>query len=292
MVLKQIITRNIQNHKEIVIDLPPTGLVLFAGENSNGKSVIVRTTRDLLQNNIKKPRCRAELVNRKATFGEITYVREDDVTLTLHITREAAGTYVVLQSPGAEDVVRYLSDRNYIELVRMFGWNVCEDTGVSLNIAEGDEALLFYKTPNKINGKVLQSANTDPIAEQSLLQLETTLSDARKFKDNAVAQTRIISSTLSGLEIHDIDALNTRKEKLEYYYRNLSAVYLPTLPVVKPVPKVRINPYYVPRLPKIKYPRVVSVKCAIPDITQLAQEIATLKEHKCPMCGRGFDCAC
>ena len=292
MVLKQIITRNIQNHKEIVIDLPPTGLVLFSGENSNGKSVIVRATRDLLQNNIKKPRCRAELVNRKATFGEITYVREDDVALTLHVTREAAGTYVVLQQPGCDDIVRYIADKNYMDLVKLFGWNICEDTSISLNIAEGDDALLFYKTPNKVNGKVLQSANTDPVAEMVLEQLDNTLSDARKFKDNAVAQTRIIATTLSGLEIHDIDALTERKAKLEYYLRNLSVVYIPTLPEIRPVPKVRINPFYKPVLPNIKYPRVVKTGCVLPDITNLAQEIATLKEHKCPMCGRGFDCAC
>lgn len=292
MVLKQIITRNIQNHKEIVVDLPPTGLILFAGENSNGKSVIVRTTRDLLQNNIKKPQCRADLVNRRATFGEITYVRADDVVLTLHLTREAAGTYVVLQRPGCDDIVRYLSDRNYMELVRAFGWNVSEDTGISLNIAEGDDALLFYKTPNKVNGKVLQSANTDPVAERVLEQFDTTLSDARKFKDNAVAQTRIIASTLSGLEIHDIQELNERKQKLEYYYRNLSAVYFPNIPEIKAVPKVRLNPYYKPNLPNVKKPSVYFVSCNLPDFSDIAKDLQAVREYKCPMCGRGFNCAC
>lgn len=292
MVLKQIITRNIQSHKEVVIDLPPTGLILFTGENSNGKSVIVRATRDILQNNIKKPQCRADLVNRDASFGEITYVRSDDAILTVHITREAASTYFVLKLPEHEDVVRYLADKNYMELIRAFGWNVCEDTGVSLNIAEGDEALLFYKTPNKVNGKVLQSANTDPVAELVLEQCQETLKETRAFKDNAVAQTRIINGTLSGLQIFDMEALAEYKRKLEYYYQNLSVVYFPRIPDIPEVPNLNIHYYYKPKLPNIDLPNVYKIRCEIPDIVPMAEDLEKLKNYECPVCGRRFDCAC
>lgn len=292
MVLKQIITRNIQSHKEVVIDLPLTGLILLTGENSNGKSVIVRTTRDILQNNIKKPQCRADLVNREASFGEITYVRSDDAVLTVHITREAASTYFVLKLPDHEDIVRYLADKNYMELVRVFGWNVCEDTGVSLNIAEGDEALLFYKTPNKINGKVLQSANTDPVAELVLEQCQETLKETRTFKDNAVAQTRIINGTLSGLQIYDMELLSEYKQKLEYYNRNLGAVYFPRIPEIPAVPEFTLHYYYTPKLPDIDIPQVYQIRCEIPDIIPIAEDLEKLKNHECPVCGRRFCDAC
>lgn len=97
MVLKQIISRNIQNHKEVVIDLPPTGFVMFVGDNSNGKSVIIRATRDLLCNNIKKPQVRYDLVNKNASYGEMIYTRDDGAMLILHLAREAATTYVSYQ---------------------------------------------------------------------------------------------------------------------------------------------------------------------------------------------------
>ena len=292
MVLKQIITRNIQNHREVVLDLPTKGFIVFAGDNSNGKSVIVRTTRDILMNNIKKPQCRADLINRQSTFGEITYIREDDLRLTVHLTREAANTYVMLKYPEGEEIIRGLSDKSYMDLIKEFHWNTCEETGVSLNIAEGDDALLFYKTPNKLNGKVLQSANTDPVAELVLQSFEQTVKDARKFRDDAVSQTRIISSTLSSLKIYDMDELSKKREKLAYYYNILSAVYFPTLPEIKAVPKVRFVNYYKPNLPVIKYPRIINLSVNIPDIVPLAKEIESLRNMKCPTCGRGLDCAC
>ena len=42
MYIKQIIADNLQSLQHEVIDLPPTGLVVFTGQNSNGKSIIVK----------------------------------------------------------------------------------------------------------------------------------------------------------------------------------------------------------------------------------------------------------
>lgn len=292
MVLKQIITRNIQNHKEVVIDLPPTGFIVFMGDNSNGKSVIVRVTRDLLCNNIKKPQVRYDLVTNGAPYGEVIYVRADYVILTLHLTIEAASTYVSLQRPGEEPIIRYMADKSHMELVRAFGWNVTDDVGISINIAESDDALFFYKTPNKMNAKVLQSITTDARADMILEGLSNTLKESRNFKDTAMANVRVIQGALGKLEIQDTEALVSKKETLEYYYRNLSQIYLPDLPVIKPVPVVRVTSIYDPALPKVKYPRLYRISCNLPDITPLLQEMKTLRERKCPTCGRGFDCDC
>lgn len=292
MVLKQIITRNIQNHKEVVIDLPPTGFVIFMGDNSNGKSVIVRTTRDLLCNNIKKPQTRYDLVNNKSAYGEIVYVRDDDAILLLHLTREAATTYVSLTLPGKDAVIRYLADKNYMELVKAFGWNVVEDLGISLNIAESDDALFFYKTSPKTNAKALQSATTDPIADNVLEAFKTTVSDARKMRDNAAANARAIQSALSVLEVFDTAPLQEEYDKLEYYYRNLSKLYIPTLPEIKPVPQVHMCSIHTPVIPTIRYPKLFDIRCNLPDILPVTRELQSLRERKCPTCGRGWDCAC
>lgn len=292
MYLKRIITTNLQSHKEVVIDLPEKGFVVFAGENSNGKSVIVKATRDILSNYIKKPMCRADLVNREASYAEITYIRSDDARLTVHITREAANTYFLYKEAGGEEIVRSLSDKNYMELVQLFRWNTSEETGITLNIAEGDDALLFYKTSYKTNGKVLQAANTDAVAEVVLESFEQTIKDARKFRDDAASKARIISSTINDLKIYDVEALSARRDKLIYYYNILSNVYIPTIPDIKGVPDVRYAEFYEPKLPKIKYPTVLNIQLNVPDILPLADELESLRNSKCPLCGRGFDCAC
>lgn len=289
MVLKRIMTKNIQNHREVVIDLPPAGLIVFTGDNSNGKSVIVKVTKALATNTIKKPRKRASLVNRHASFGEVTYTRDDDVQLILHLTREAATTYVSYIEPGAEPITRYLADKTYTDLVRRFGWHYSDEAGLTLNIAEQDEALLFYKTSYKTNDEILRTATADTVANKVVENLQNTLKEARTFRDNQVTTVRGIQVADSELRFYDAPVLEDLKGKLEYYHKILTTVYFPKLPVVEAVPDVRFTDVYIPVLTEIPYPRVVAISCDIPNLTELAKELETLRNHKCPTCGRSFE---
>lgn len=292
MYLKRITTLNIQNHRQVTIDLPPTGLVVFTGDNSNGKSVIVKTTRILLSGQLNKPRKRSAIVNRKATFGEISYTRSDDVTLTAHIAREAAATYVKLCIPNEEPVVRYLADKNYMELVQQFGWHYDKTSGISLNIAEEEDALLFYKTSNKINGQIIETATNDSVANKTAEMFEKTIKDARSFRESYITEIRTYTNACQGLHVEDIQPLEELKGKLEYYHRNLSKVYFPQLPEIQAVPTVHYVDLYVPTLPTIIYPKILDISCELPDIVPLMMELEDLRNNVCPLCGRGFDCEC
>lgn len=292
MYLKQIITRNLQNHREVVIDLPPTGLVVFTGQNSNGKSVIVKTLRTALNGDLRKPRKRASLVNRKASFAELTCVRDDDTRLTIHVAREANVTFVKYEVPGEEPIVRYLADKSYSDLLTRFGWHYDKETGISLNIAEEEDALLFYKTPNKANGSCLESATTDSVANKVAESFETTLKDARSFREQCIQQVRTYSSALKDLTTEPIAPMQEKRELLCRYLRNLEKIYFPTIPEIKAVPRVHYVEIHQPVLPTVKYPRIVDIQFSIPDIVPVASELKTLREHRCPTCGRGFDCAC
>lgn len=288
MVLTKIITRNIQSHKEVVLELPSKGLVVLTGDNSNGKSVVVKVTKALITNAIRMPIERASLVNRNALYGEAIYYRDDGVVLTLHLSRQAKDTWVKLEAPEREPIVRYLADKNHTDLVKAFGWHVDDKSGISLNIAEADASLLFYKTPTKANGSILETARTDSSADKVLENFTVTLKETKQLRDQYVAQTRTLQSTLNELKVEDVDALTEKKEKLEYYYRNLTAVYLPVLPEIQPVPKVVFVSPHIPTLPTIKYPDIINVSCELPDIIPVADELQTLREYKCPTCGRGF----
>lgn len=292
MVLKQIIARNIQSLCEVVIDLPPTGLVVFTGPNSNGKSIIIRATRILVSGLLRKPIKRASLVNRNATFGELTYVRDDDTTLTMHVAREANLTYIKYCEPGEEPIVRYLADKSYPELVRRFGWHYDEMAGVSLQIAEEEDALLFYKTPHKHIASIIETATTDTTANKVAESFTTTLKEARSFREKWVQSASTYTVALHELKVENTAPLEERRCRLERLLRNLEAIYFPNIPDITPVPKVRFAAVHKPSIPAIKYPRILQVGCTIPDIIPVAEELKTLKEHKCPMCGRGFDCEC
>lgn len=289
MVLKQIITRNMQNHREVVIDLPPTGLIIFTGNNSNGKSVIVKATKALITGSIKKPRKRSNLIDRRAQFGEIEYVRDDTTTLKLHLTREAATTYVTYQEPGQDAIVRYLSDKSYSELVSRFGWHYDSNTDVSLNIAEADTSLLFYKTSNKANSSIIETATSDASANAVIDKFGTTISELRSLRDNYNTQIRQLEGTIHDLTVEDTEPLTQLRDVFEKVYSSLSKFYFPVLPEIQEVPKVKFVDIYIPNLPEIRYPPILDVQCNIPDIEPLWNELVDLRNHKCPTCGRGFD---
>lgn len=292
MYLKRIVTRNIQSHGEVVIDLPATGLIVFTGDNSNGKSVIVRTTLNIINGALKKPRKRASLVNRDALFGEITYTRSDDVVLTVHITREAAATYYKLEQPGQEPIIRYLADKSYPELIKTFGWHYDPVSGISLNIAEAEDALLFYKTSNKVNGSVIEAATLDITANKVVDNLEVFIKNTKKLRDDWAAEERALSAAKRELKIEDKKPLEIKLDTFKRYMHTLSTIYLPTLPDIEPVPDIKFANVYKPRIPTMKYPRFINACVHIPDILPVAAELQTLREHKCPTCGRGFDCEC
>ena len=289
MVLKQITTRNIQNHREVVIDLPPTGLIIFTGNNSNGKSVIVKVTKALITGSIKKPRKRANLVNRNAQFGEVIYVRDDDTVLRLHLTREAATTYISYQEPNQEPIVRYLADKSYMDLVARFGWHYDTNTDISLNIAEADTSLLFYKTSNKANSSIIETATSDSSANAVIEKFGSTISELRSLRDTYNVQIRQLEGTIHDLQVEDTEPLVQLRDVYDKVYNTLSKFYFPTLPEVKAVPKVQFVNIHFPTLPEVKYPALLNVDCNIPDITPIWEELVTLRNHKCPTCGRGFD---
>lgn len=290
--LKRITMKNIQSHKECVLDLPPTGLVCLVGDNSNGKSVVVKVTKALITGTITKPINRAALVNRNAYYGEVLYERTDDMTLLLHLAREASATYITLTRPGEEPIQRYLADKSWRDLVREFGFHCAPSSNISLNISEADAALLFFKTPYKSNYEIMAPVLYDTRANTALENLEIFLKDLKTQREKSVALLQASYSVLNSLKICDIDKESAMRDKLNGYYQVLKHLYIPTIPKIVAVPKVTFIDLYVPRIPKIVYPKIYDISIPdIPDITEVARDIHELKENRCPTCGRRF-CEC
>lgn len=292
MYIKQIIADNLQALQHEVIDLPPTGLVVFTGQNSNGKSIIVKTLRILLSGSLSKPRKRASLVNRHASFAELTFIRSDGMELLAHISKAANVTYVKLSKPNEEPIVRYLADKSYMDLIYAFGWHYDNSSGISLNLAEEEEALLFYKTPNKVNFTVTETATSDPVANKISENLEATLKTTRDTRDKWTKDAQAYMTARAQLTTEDTVPLQEKLERMEYLLRNLNNIYFPTIPDIKPVPKVKFVDIYNPKIPKIKYPHIINACVNIPNILPIARDLKALRERKCPTCGRGFDCDC
>lgn len=289
MTLKRIKLVNIQCHKELDIVLPKTGVIAFTGNNSNGKSVVSKVLKCLLSNQYQsRPKVRASLINRNAAYGEALFVREDDVTLLLHLTRDAASTYLTFTAPGCEPVKRYLADRCFQDLCREFGWHYADTRDLSLNIAELDDPLLFFATSFGCNYDILETAMSDPAASLSLERVKQVMKEAVELRETATSRINACNTVLRGLCMYDIDKEQARLDKLSALYTVLSKVYLPSLPAIDPVPKVTLYTVYRPVLPAVVYPKFYDIRVSLQDILPLASEIDSLKRKVCPLCKRRF----
>ncbi len=289
MTLKRIKLSNIQCHKELDIELPATGVIAFTGNNSNGKSVLTKVLKCLLSNQFQsRPKVRASLINRNAPYGEVLFVRDDDATMRLHLTRDAASTYVSVKWPDSEPVTRYLADKCFQDLCRDFGWHYTAERDVSLNIAELDDQLLFFATSYGCNYDILETAMSDPIASESLQRVQLVAKEAVDIREKAVGRINTCNTVIKSMTLYDMEKEQQRYDSLSEIYNVLSMVYIPTIPEVVPVPDVTIYSVHHPVIPPVVYPEFYDVSICIPDISQLADEIRMLQNKVCPLCKRRF----
>lgn len=289
MTLKRITTRYLQSHREITIELPEKGLIGFYGDNSNGKSVIVKATDDIVKNNLTKPKCRLSLVNRDSghDWGEIEYERYDGMIFLVHIHKEAAQTWFELQRPGELERNRaYLSSKLLPTYVQEFGFHYIEKREISLNICDSDDAVLFFKTSHKLNFDVLDSALNDTSAQRSLENIEQTIKDAQKSKQVFQHQIEVCDAAINGIKLWDIQEENNRRSRLIYLCENLEKVHIPHIPPLPDLPSVTTIDIHIPEIPEMSLPKIVDINIDLPDIIGVGRELKELREGRCPTCGR------
>lgn len=304
--LKRITTRNLQSHKEVVIDLPKTGLVRFSGDNSNGKSVITKVTTNLIMGTIGNPKVRNTLISHKAMFGEILYEAWDDYKLLCHIQRDAAGTYLELTRPNGEVVRRYASEKSWSILTGEFGFIYNKDTGITLQVVDDDSPFLFLTTPPKTTYALINSAIADPVAELSLQNITEVYNEAQTRKLDYIRQKTVYSEAMMKFEVYDEEELEKTLAIVDKFLNAIKDIYIPELPKIPYMHKVHYYSVYRPNLPEVPYMRHVNfinlykphIKVPkypkfyelyspkIPNMLNVMNEVNQLRKGICPMCGR------
>ena len=289
MVLKQIKTHNIQTHRDITIDLPPTGLIRFSGENSNGKSVIRKVWNDIIRNDLTKPMVRNRDIKFGEQYGEVLFVRDDGAELYYRIHHEAAQTYAELRMDG-KVLRRYLADKNINELVEAFGMHYSDVADRSLNVMDSDEALLFFKTPYKANGDLLQTALRDHKAERALEELQRVTKETKRVKTEFEKQIAISEAAKAAMTIYDVEAETDKKAKCLEYARILEL--LEPMRMLPDLEKPKTGFIDMPTLVlyKLARPRYIDLSFSLDDaeLIRLGEEVHEFKQGRCPVCKRRF----
>lgn len=287
--IKTIHTRGIQSHDDVLIELPETGLVVFSGDNSNGKSVIRKVLEDTIAYNINKAKVRKSLISKDRSEGSLEIIKYDGSSLYVNINLEASQTWVRLTRANGESVIRYLADKNIPELVREFGFHYNDTRDISLNICDSDDSILFFRTSHTTNGDILVSALTDTEAQMRYdvlyEQYQEALSNRRQFLDNlqvaqAAKEALVLYNIEEEQELHDICA---RAASLlsKFYWPDMKEVpemiFLPTFNIRT----LRLQGY-------VELPHIPVVRMNIRDISAVALDLIQIEKGVCPTCRRPF----
>lgn len=287
--LKSIRTHYIQKHKDVFIELPETGLVVFNGENSNGKSVIRKVLEDVIAYNITNPRVRKTLINRKVSEGYVEITKYDGTRLKVVLNLEASRTYAVLQRASGEEVTRYLADKTIPELVQEFGFHYSKERGISLNICDSDTSILFFKTNHVTNGDVLNSATTDTGAQSRAEELKTKYQEAIVMRQNFMDNLKIAQAAKSQIVLYDIAKETEVLNKARLYANILSHVVLPHIEEAKPIPLVSYVKVPAIRISTFKVPPVISLpQINLQGLDAPYREFMAIEKGVCPTCKRPF----
>lgn len=284
--LKSAVMVNIQSHTRTILEFPRVGIVRFHGNNSNGKSVLVKVLSDVVSNAISRPANRRSVIRRGHEYGELLMQRYDGTTLFIRIATEAASTYAELTAPDRPPVRRYLADKSIPLLVKEFGWHYSSDHGVSLNIHQDVDSFLFVDTKKSVNFDLLNSVRSDQYAEASAESLEKLLKASKRQRSDIVHAYEVAQATYAALQYWDIDAEQKAKDECLYFARNLEALDMPPMPEIHPVPRVQIMPI-LPPMPTVRLVHLFPVFAApFPDVTKNMVEVRSLASGICPTCNR------
>lgn len=286
MRLKYIHTYNLQSHKDVRLEFPEEGVVVFHGDNSSGKSVIRRTLEYILDGSINVSNKRCPLIRKGESFAELEMEASTGLYFKIHITHEASGTYGLLRYSDGNEVVRYLRDKAIAQLLREFRFHYDDNRDISLTIRNTDNGLPFITTSPVVNGELLNSSLTD---EKAVLKIESikehqmsVKADIEKTKMQIESSNTILNSIVITDEEEDLKI----SEICMRYHNILSHIYVPNLEFNLPtVPDVDFIEIYRPRLKKICYPHIVELYSPkIEDLTKLYDEIKMIEEGVCPLC--------
>jgi hypothetical protein len=237
--LSRIEFKNIQSLKDGVIDLPRTGLIRFRGENNNGKSILAKTLDQIIKGTLGRSNIRNPLINYGSSWGELILHEYNGKKLTAHIDREAKNTYLKLEVPNSDPIIRYPADKNFLFLVKQFGWHYNEKREISLNLYNTFDPLFLVTTSAVCNYDVLSEAISDPYADRAIEGMDRNLQELDGLLKSVKNTIVMAEAKMGGLRAWDTTAEQKKKITLEYYAKNILALSTPDIPDFKVAPSIK-----------------------------------------------------
>lgn len=278
---------NIQSIQKATYEIEEKGVVQIIGDNSNGKSILIKAMSFVATTLIKDKEERETIINDDVDSGIIIMSRKD-MTLKVYINRELSNCRYELVRANGTVITRSVREGGLEKLADEFGWATFKD-GVCLQIFETFGTMPFVNNRASGDYEIVDYIITDRVANNFIEAYKgTTNTEFSRYASDLKTKIAYADKVLSEISFYNIVAYENILYKLKAYQRNVSKLFIlntSKLPITRAFKYVDV-PMYSPR----KLP-VFRVLPSIPSLLQLTTYISNLVSTLngvCPICNTKF----
>lgn len=278
---------NIQSIAMARYDIAEKGITQIVGDNSNGKSILIKAMAFVANNLIKDKDQRESLINDNANMGIIIMSR-NGMTLKVVVSRARENCYYELTRKDGSVITRTIREGGMEHLSDEFGWVSFNDE-ICLQVFETFGVMPFVNNRASSDYEIMDYIITDKVANNFIESYEkVTYPEFKRQITELKAKSDSCSRILDGITFYDIKSYEDIKYKLEYFKRIIPNMipYEPTrLPITKYLKYSELIPMEFKRLP------IFRVFPNIPEFKSIRNELANFSSVMCgvcPTCGIKF----
>ncbi len=287
----KIIIKNIQAIEDAVIEFDDNNIVEFTGNNSNGKSVVIKLLQALVSGDLRQKATRRALIRDGQTYGQFSMYH--DLSAISVCVAEALNESSIIFCPDVNDVdVRYqrdISDTEGVEaILRKFGFRTYADNSICLQVFPTYGIIPFVTTSGSVNHQIVQDITVDKIAEEFIntfanITFPVFKQRIKNIRDKKEATENMLANMVQ-YDWRAYEDLSLRMIKVNTTLSN----YIPTELKPIPIPNLQIheiNSLHIESIPIIDFyemPKLIST------ITTELRDYLTVLDGTCPTCGKAL----
>lgn len=281
-----ILLRNIQSFKEARYEFPNTGLVQIIGDNSNGKSILMKAISSTATLKIMIDEDRQALIRDTENMADII-MEYKGKGLIVHLERERNNCYMMLVRSEKDKVIRTFRDGGLDMLLYEFGFRVYNKNSLCLQMHDTFGIMPFVNTSMSTNYEIVDSVTTDTIAQNFLTNFkEITHKKAREVIKQYDTKLEGVRKAKSTIIIFDYIAYTDINKKMTKIYNILKYLEPIELKRLKLPPKVSIIDVEAPVLHKIKFIIPIPTAPTVCDLSHILRDMLKIRNGICPTCGK------
>lgn len=279
--------KNIQSIGHAVYDIPETGITQIVGENSNGKSILIKAMA-FIANSLIKDKEERETIIKDGMDSGIIKMSRNGMTLTVVVSRQRENCIYKLERSDGSTIQRTIREGGLEKIAEEFGW-IAFDGRVCLQIFETFGIMPFVN--NRLAGdyEIMDYIITDKVANAFI---ENYASETYpKFKEMVNTYSVTVENCdkmLASISIYDVEAYTEMLQRLNKYKHIVPFMKVcepSKLPITKYFQYARLTPIEPLKLPVF---RIIPELQPLRDLTNEVSNLNLALSGTCPTCGVNF----